>query len=228
MQLRMFPYRIDVINLAKEFPSGIDVILPDASGKTREEILSLQNPNNFHVFVEDYFDIKGEADRVLGDFIGRWGDLEMYMQNILEKLIGVDSARSRAITAPLSGHQLRSMIDNLALNILEDEACAELNALTDRFGRASTHRNAIVHGSWRGELVTYTAQGKWKARGSVFRFKEPISEDERNKVYDFKNQKIRLSYVYSLKRIQGYSRDNEKLEGDLCEFINKYFISVGE
>jgi hypothetical protein len=223
MNTTVFPYRFRIVRYAQDLPGDISIIMPAPSDEISQaelaEIRAARKGDPLAIFVQDGLPDEVQAHQTLGCFLTQWGALEFALHLLLSMLLNTDEARTRAITAPLAGKQLRDMIENVAAAALGSADQKTLRKLLERFSGAATHRNNIIHGDWIGEIVVWQRRKVVEIRIVVVRQMTPISPDDINALPNPKNQKLRMKHLYTLKRIIGHIQSNITLMQDVNAFI---------
>ena len=84
------------------------------------------------------------------DVLHSWEHLEQTMMMVFHTVltarrISVSEIVFNTIASP---RMLRTLIDNLAFELVPEPQLRELNKLTERFSRMASKRNGLVHGRW--------------------------------------------------------------------------------
>src|SRR5262249_1985 len=91
--------------------------------------------------------------------------------------------------------------------------------LLDRIGKLNTKRNILVHGQWVLEANVLVRRGEAYLSTQFLREVVPTDPEDAEKMADPRNQKQRVRYTFTLKRIDAASRDTDTVNRDMCNFI---------
>ena len=167
-----------------------------------------------------------ECDYLLGAYIGRWGNVEVAIAELIRKLLDTDMTTSRIILRALGDMRVHHEIAaELGKHRLNNSDYGNLQKLLDRVKTAATRRNRIIHGTWimhieMGDppnprpLIAKSA--RW------YRRYEPSQQDEFDKLMTGKIPEINAAYNFWPEDLK---RDVERA-GILAREINSFARSV--
>lgn len=95
----------------------------------------------------------------------------------------------------------------------------ELADLMDRLGGAAQKRNHIVHGRWLLEVTLWVHKGVVRYNSQFLRQYDPIDQTIGGKLANFKNQKERVKYCFTLRRIAAAAADADALSSSIGKFM---------
>src|ERR1700728_470730 len=102
---------------------------------------------------------------------------------------------------------------------LNPESATSLMALSRRVDRINTKRNILVHGRWLLEANVLIKRGEAHLVTQFLREVTPTDPEEAKAMGNPRNQRERVRYTFTLKRIDGVTRDANTLNRDICDFM---------
>ena len=146
----------------------------------------------------------------------------MALSSLFAGLVGCSSSKGDAIFSKIGMRQVTQIIKNLSTAVLSNQSILELENLITRLTSLNGKRNILVHGRWTMEIVVWGYKGSLHWKAVLWRGVEPDDFRDLSKVYDIRNQKERIRYLYNLKRIQGLVRDALILVRDIRSFQRRH------
>jgi hypothetical protein len=110
------------------------------------------------------------------------------------------------------------LLDGLGRRKLDKLYSDGLTNLTERLGRLNTKRNILVHGEWVLEANILAKQGEAFLACQFLRQVTPLDPEEDNAMANPRNQRERVRYCFTIKRIDGTTRDTDALNIDIGKF----------
>jgi hypothetical protein len=212
--------------MTPRLPYPVNVQLPPIQGPDARTNPRVTGPQLDIIVPEDA--IRHEK---LGRFLQAWSDLESSLDFVLEKLVGIDLDDAALIMAKFGTKNALELLEGMALRkLFPDDAKALINLL-ERVGRLNTKRNILVHGRWVLEANVLLRRGEAYLATQFLREVIPTDPEDANKMANPRNQKERVRYTFTLKRIDATSRDADAFNKDICNFIQtmRYkSVPVGE
>jgi len=157
----------------------------------------------------------------LGVFLSAWGDLEATLAFLMKELLRIDFGEALLLQSKLGMKNMIDFIEAVAMRKLINADADELCRLTDRLGKTNTKRNILVHGRWILEANVVVRGGEAHVITQFLREVEPTDPKEAEAMGNPRNQKERVRYTFTLKRIDAASRDTDKLNLDFIDFIQR-------
>jgi len=154
----------------------------------------------------------------LGKFMDAWSKLENCIASSLCDATGLHRMNADVLMNALGTRGQLEVISLLGFSGLPAAQETTLRALLGRVRNNNTRRNHIVHGSWALEAKLYDANGKAIVRLTQQR-RYPVSDPEmREALKRPENKRERAKYVFSVRRIQGITKELEQLSEDFSAF----------
>src|SRR6202035_3314810 len=108
-----------------------------------------------------------------------------------------------------------------AIQKLTKEDAAEMNKLTERLHSLNGKRNALVHGDWILEVITFVKFGHVCLRTRFIRASAAPNPEVAGKIGDIANQKERAKHCFSVKRIGQVTTETESFAVAMSLFIKR-------
>jgi len=144
----------------------------------------------------------------------------------MERLLRISLGEALLLQSKLGMKNMIDFIEALALRKLTEPDADELCRLTDRLGKMNTKRNILVHGRWTLEANIIARRGEAHLLTQFLREVEPIDPKEAEAMGNPRNQKERVRYTFTLKRIDAASRDTDKLNSDFIDFMRRMKFKI--
>jgi hypothetical protein len=138
---------------------------------------------------------------------------------LVSSLIPVDLSDAALIFPKLGTKNALGLLDGLAMRKLNDVSAETLMSLTTRVSRINTKRNILVHGHWVLEANVLVRRGEAYLATQFLREVIPSDPKDAQAMANPRNQKERVRYTFTLKRIDGVTRDTNALNQEICEFM---------
>jgi len=161
-----------------------------------------------------------ERHTLLGAFMDAWGRLEATLNMALAELLESDTRTARITASSLGIKQIIDLLNALAANKLEESSTRSLVNLNERLSRLNSKRNALVHGRWELEANVVVRRGHAVLQTQFLRQIIPTDPKIADLIANPRNQKERVKYCFTLKRIAGTTRDVEALSTAIDQFIH--------
>lgn len=139
---------------------------------------------------------------------------------VIGKLLGVDNKSARLVGASLGTRQTMDLINGMAMLKLDDSGIAFLDKAMARLASLNTKRNILVHGQWVLEANVVVRKREAVLVCQMLRQTTPSDPKAANAMANPKNQKERIRYTFTPKRIEAATRDVDLLAKDLGDFIS--------
>lgn len=157
-----------------------------------------------------------ECDGTLGMYLRAWDQVDARLVLLFSKLLGTHQNATlillrAGITQPIQ-RTILAAASKIRTSETEQE---ELTRLLERWKRASTKRNRIVHGYWLLIVVSKTGESHW------VRFYPPADPVLVNKILTNQDAKARAAHLFNLKQIKSSATVVRKLAHDLGEFTDQ-------
>jgi hypothetical protein len=128
-------------------------------------------------------------------------------------------SRDASLIAPKLGMKnTLDLLEGLGLRKLEPESAETLVRFLDRVGKLITKRNILVHGQWVYEANVLSRRGEAILQCQFLREIIPTDPAHAKALGNPRNQKERVRYTFSLKRIEAAIRDTNTVNFDLMRF----------
>jgi hypothetical protein len=200
--------------MAPRLPYPVNVQLPPIQGQGAQATPRITGPQLDIVVPQDT-----TRHEKLGLFMEAWSSLESSLDFVLERLTGIDLSDAILILPKLGTKNALDLLEGLALRkLIHDDARGLINLL-ERVGKLNTKRNILVHGRWVLEANVLLRRGEAYLATQFLREVIPTDPEDAKKMADPRNQKERVKYTFTLKRIDAASRDADALNRDICNFI---------
>lgn len=209
-------FQIRVGYMARNLPYPVQVFLPAIVGtSTGPTVPRCKGPELDIVVPTDDF-----RHTALGLFMDSWSLLESQLHFLMSKLLGVDLASTGAVMATLGIKQIIDLMIGLGkIKLVRDDAEALVN-LTERLSKLNTKRNTLVHGHWVLEANVMVKSGEAVLRTQFLRELTPLDPKEAQALANPRNQKQRMRFCFTPKRIIGVVMDVENFQADTEQFID--------
>jgi hypothetical protein len=200
--------------LAPRLPYAVAVNLPPAGGPdTRTEIRT----------TGPYLDIAVPQDSVrherLGLFLEAWGSLESTLEYLLKELTSIELGDAGLILPKLGTRNAIEVLDGFGMRKLDAASADKLSSLLERVGKLNSKRNILVHGQWVLEANVLLRKGDAYLATQFLREVTPSDPEQAKAMGNPRNQKERVRYTFTIKRIEATTRDTDTLNRDICDFF---------
>jgi hypothetical protein len=148
-----------------------------------------------------------------------WSSLESTLGMVLSELIPIDLGDAILILPKLGMKNTLDLFEGLALRKLDPSSASAMVALLERTGRLNTKRNILVHGAWVVEANVIPRQGQAHLITQFLREIVPTDPEDAKLMANPRNQKERVRYTFTLKRIGAATRDTDAVNRDICGFL---------
>jgi hypothetical protein len=215
----MIGFSIRVVYAAKALPYPVHVHLPPASGAPR-------SPPSFRTSGPELDINAPEGDEPhlkLGLFMDAWSQLEQIIVLVLAGLLQTDHRRARIVLDAANTRQLIEILKGLSYLTLNELHRSELFRLAERMGRLNSRRNVLVHGHWVLEALVSVRKGEAILHCHFLRETTPNDPEVARLILKPQNQKERVRHCFTLKRIDGATRDAKALTKDFAAFVTVHF-----
>lgn len=156
----------------------------------------------------------------LGIFMDEWSLLETALGFLLSKLLAIELSDALLNLARLGMRNSIDLLDGLGMRKLDPADSQTLANLLERVSKLNGKRNILVHGHWTLEANVIVRRGEAVLISQYLREIKPIDPEEEEAMGDPRNQRSRVRYCFTLKRIDGTSRDTGTLRTEIEKFMN--------
>jgi len=196
-----------------KLPYPVQLVLPPASKPdTRTQIRT----------VGPILDVTVPQDTTrhdkLGLFLNAWGALESTLTMLLAKILEIRIGEAHLIFPKLGTKNAVDLLDGLGRRKLAPADAEALTNLLERLGKMNTKRNILVHGRWVLEASVLNRKGQAVLVTQFLRETTPTDPDVEFAASNPKNQKERVRYTFTLKRMIAAARDTDTLNIDFGRF----------
>jgi hypothetical protein len=154
----------------------------------------------------------------LGRFLESWGALESTLTILLTYLTGLKLSPAELIFTRLGTKNALDLLDALGRRRLDEDCANALTTLMERTSKLNTKRNILVHGDWVLEANVLVKRGEAILVTQFLRETMPIDPAHEKAMGNPRNQKERVRYCFTLKRIDAATRDTDTLCKDISDF----------
>jgi hypothetical protein len=212
--------------MAPALPYPVQVLLPPTTDEDTRTQIRTTGP---------FLDIAVPRDpsrhEKLGRFLDAWSGLESTLAIVLTKLLPLRLRETNLIISQLGTRNAIDLLEGIGRRNLESESVKVLTALLDRVTRLNTKRNVLVHGHWILEANVIVRRGEACLATQFLREVTPTDPEEAKALANPRNQKERVRYTFTLKRIDAATRDTDKLNIDICnvfELLKRKIVPLDE
>jgi hypothetical protein len=199
--------------MAPRLPYPVSVYLPPTSGHdTRQQIRTSGRELDISIPQDPARHAK------LGRFLNAWGSLESTLDMFLTYLTPLELRDATLFFPKLGMRNAIELLEGLNRRKLAPESADAFTNLLDRVGRLVTKRNILVHGQWVLEANVLVRRGEAFLVTQFLREVIPTNPKEAEAMGNPRNQKERVRYSFTLKRIDAATRDTDAVNIDLTKF----------
>jgi hypothetical protein len=157
----------------------------------------------------------------LGRFLEAWGALESTLAFVLKALLHIELGEATLTLSKLGMKNSLELLEGLGLRKLTPDDAKTLTTLLDRVDKLNRKRNILVHGHWVLEANVMARCGEAYLAVQFLREVTPIDPEDANRMANPRNQKERVRYTFTLKRIDAATRDTDTLNNEISSFVPK-------
>jgi len=169
-----------------------------------------------------------QCDAALGAYLRAWDQLEMQFFPLFSAILGThQSATLALLRVGIDQPTLRSILDALAPIRLAKKDQSQLMAILQRWKKASTKRNRLVHGHWMltVEMIEGPSGKRDHTKSTWVRFYDPADLTIYHQIFGKKrDQKVTASHCFHLSDIAQAINDVLKLANDMKAFNAKLSV----
>jgi hypothetical protein len=147
-----------------------------------------------------------------------WSSLEAALSFLLSRLLKIELSDALLTLARLGMKNSIDLLDGLGMRKLAPADSQTLTNLLERVSRLNGKRNILVHGHWTLEANVIVRRGEVALISQYLRETKPVDPEQEEAMGDPRNQRSRVRYCFTLKRIDGTSRDAGTLRTDIEKF----------
>lgn len=147
-----------------------------------------------------------------------WSLLEQTLCFTLDKMLQAGLQVADIIASSNNLRDLITLISSLASRRASNTDYDKLIKLLDRVTKLNSRRNSLVHGHWVLETYIVIVDNAPALKSQFVREKPPTDHQQAELLHDPHNQAIRAKHTYTLKRIEGVTKDVEALTRDIAVF----------
>jgi hypothetical protein len=155
----------------------------------------------------------------LGRFLESWGAFESALTILLTRLTPLRLSNAELIFSKLGTKNALDLLDALGRRTLDEDSARTLTTLIERTSRLNTKRNILVHGEWVLEANVLVRGGEAVLVTQFLREVTPLDPADEKAMANPRNQKERVRYCFTLKRIDAATRDTDILCRDVSHFM---------
>jgi hypothetical protein len=205
---------IRIGNMNRGLPYPVNIHLPPASGlETR--IQARCTGRDLDIVVPQV----PERHEKLGRFMNAWSALESTLAHLLTSLTPLDGPDATLLAPKLGMKNMLELLEGLAHRKLEPDSVQALVKLLERVGKQNTKRNILVHGQWVLEANVLVRRGEAILAMQFLRETIPTDPEHEKAMANPRNQKERVRYSFTLKRIDAAIRDTDALNIEIEHLI---------
>jgi len=119
-----------------------------------------------------------------------------------------------------------NLLDGLGMRKLAEADAAALTNLLERRHQTERQRNVMVHGHWVYEANVFVRRGHAILRCQFLRVITPTDPEAAEASHNPRNQKERVRYCFTLKRIDAATRDTNYPQRGHLQAIPRYAIQI--
>jgi hypothetical protein len=160
-----------------------------------------------------------ERHEKLGQFMDAWSSLESILTMLLSELALVKLDSSYLIFPKLGTKNAIDLLDAFGRRKLDEQSADTLTSLLDRVRKLNTKRNILVHGHWVLEANVLVRRGQAILVTQFLREIIPLDPKEAEAMANPRNQKERVKYTFTLKRIDATTRDTNTINREISKFM---------
>jgi hypothetical protein len=156
----------------------------------------------------------------LGHFMNAWGALESTLAMCLIHLTELKLGDAHLLFPKLGMKNALDLLDGLGLRKLTPECAETFTKLIERVGKLITKRNILVHGQWVFEANVIVRRGEAILITQFLREVTPTDPEDAKNMANPRNQKARVRYTFTMKRIDATTRDTNELNVEILNFMH--------
>ncbi|UYN94373.1 MAG: hypothetical protein KIT25_20410 [Enhydrobacter sp.] len=166
----------------------------------------------FEIPKQAYQNSEQDCDLAFGLYMRGWGQVEMSIGRLFERLSGTDVVTASIIvSAGIDQRTMRDICAALGQQRLDAKSYRQLQKLLERVKSAATTRNRLVHGVWFLELVIDDGT-KVANKAEWVRLYMPTDMETMKRIHDKRpDQKLRSRHRFTLDRIAALGAEAHKL-----------------
>jgi hypothetical protein len=157
----------------------------------------------------------------LGEFLDAWSSLEGTLAFYFTELMQIDVGEASLIAPKLGTRSALDLLSALALRKIDDASATQVGRFIERAHRLNGKRNILVHGRWVLEVNVVVRRGEACIAPQFLREVIPDDPAHAKAMGDPRNQKIRVRYSFTIRRIEGATRDTDTLNREMCNLLGK-------
>jgi hypothetical protein len=138
---------------------------------------------------------------------------------LLAQLIPIDPEDAHLIIPKLGSKNAIELLDGFGMRKLDEINANKLSTLLDRVRKLNSKRNILVHGHWVLEANVILRRGEAALATQFLREITPNDPKDAKAMANPRNQKERVRYSFTIKRIEGAIRDTNTLRQDISDFL---------
>lgn len=200
-------------HMAPRLPYPVTISLPPVGPDTRTQIRTT-GPN-----LDLVIPLVPERHSKLGQFLDAWGLLESTLAEVLFRLTPLTLGDAMRIFERMGMRNALDLLIGLGQHKLEPDSSSGLELLIERVRKLNTKRNILVHGQWVLETNIIVRNSEETMVTQFLREIRPIDPKQEQALGNPKNQKERLRYTFTLKRIDATTRETNELNKELGQYI---------
>ena len=201
--------------MTPNLPYPVSIYLPPTTGTDARTEIRTRGPH-LDIAVPTS-PLRHEA---LGRFMDAWSQLEDSLTRLLTALITIDDTTAGLIAPKLGTKNTLDLLEGLGMRKLDNQSSKSLTALMDRVRKLNTKRNVLVHGHWVLEANVILKRGDAHLVTQFLREVSPDDPQAAEAMTNPRNQKERVRYAFTIKRIEAASRDTDAINTDICNFLD--------
>jgi hypothetical protein len=198
---------------AKSLPYPVSVFLPPTGPDLRDQIRT----------TGPYLDIAAPQDQTrhekLGIFMDAWSLLEHTLEMILCHLTAVEGKDASLMVPKFGMKNALDLLEGLGRRKLDMESAERLEGYLARIRKLTTKRNVLIHGRWILEINLIVRRGEAHRLSQFLREVTPDDPEDAKAMANPRNQKARVRYAFTIKRIEAVARDTDTLNREICDFL---------
>jgi hypothetical protein len=200
--------------MAPRLPYPVQVYLPPVSARETRAHARTTGPNLDIIVPQD-----PSRHEKLGRFMDAWGKLEAQLTFLLMHLTPLRLSDADLIVPKLGMRNALDLLDSLGRRKLDNDSAAVFTNLLERASKLNTKRNILVHGRWVLEANVIVRRGEACLALQFLREITPVDPTHEKAMANPRNQKERVRYSFTLKRIDAVTRDTNAITVDISNFI---------
>lgn len=134
-------------------------------------------------------------------------------------MLHIDLGDAVLVFPQLGMRHALDLLEGLGLRKLVPDDARTLTNFLNRVGKLNTKRNILVHGQWVLEANVLARRGEAYLATQFLREVIPTDPEDAKLMGNPRNQKERVKYTFTLKRIEAAIRDTDILNAEICALI---------